>query len=214
MMRAITGMIRPQSGSIVLDGAEISEPADASPGAPRAGPVPADRSALHRHDGARKRRTRGRLCAGPATLSRRSWRHPATRSWNGAAALLDLVGIADAANALPAELPLGHLKRLEVARALALDSRMLLLDEPLAGLNSVEATRLSDTVVRPQPAGNHGASDRTQSGGGHARLPASGGAGQRPKNRRRRARGGDGGSDGAPCLSRWRGGRRCCGLKD
>jgi len=60
--------------------------------------------------------------------------------------LLDLVGIADAADTMPAKLPLGYLKRLEVARALALSPHMLLLDEPLAGLNHVEAGRMADTI--------------------------------------------------------------------
>ncbi len=62
--------------------------------------------------------------------------------------LLRRVGIDDAAAARPATLPLGMLKRLEVARALALDPRMLLLDEPLAGLNSAEARALADTIAR------------------------------------------------------------------
>ena len=146
LMRAITGMIRPQSGSIVLDGTEISG------------------LTTHR----RVRRGLGlsqqivrpfttmtalenvALAAGYAKTAE-PLRALAVASRDAelkrGRALLELVGIADAADALPAELPLGHLKRLEVARALALDSRMLLLDEPLAGLNSVEATRLSDTVV-------------------------------------------------------------------
>ncbi len=60
--------------------------------------------------------------------------------------LLALVGIADAAEARPATLPLGYLKRLEVARALALRPKLLLLDEPLAGLNQAEAAALADLI--------------------------------------------------------------------
>jgi branched-chain amino acid transport system ATP-binding protein len=64
-----------------------------------------------------------------------------------ALALIESVGIADHANDPPAAMPLGVLKRLEVARALALEPKVLLLDEPLAGLNSAEAAALADTVV-------------------------------------------------------------------
>ena len=61
--------------------------------------------------------------------------------------LLALVGIADAAESAPSELPLGILKRLEMARALALEPRVLLLDEPLAGLNHAEARKLAETIA-------------------------------------------------------------------
>ncbi|MDE5445752.1 ATP-binding cassette domain-containing protein [Bradyrhizobium sp. CSA207] len=61
--------------------------------------------------------------------------------------LLERVGIADVARRLAGTLPLGQLKRLEVARALALDPQLLLLDEPLAGLNQNEASRLSDVIT-------------------------------------------------------------------
>ena len=47
----------------------------------------------------------------------------------------------------PRTQPLGVLKRLEMARALALKPRLLLLDEPLAGLNSREARGLADTIA-------------------------------------------------------------------
>ncbi|WP_319409552.1 ATP-binding cassette domain-containing protein [uncultured Desulfosarcina sp.] len=65
-----------------------------------------------------------------------------------AAVLLHLVGIGDHAGQRVTGQPLGVLKRLEVARALALEPRLLLLDEPLAGLNHIEAERLADTLVQ------------------------------------------------------------------
>ncbi len=61
-------------------------------------------------------------------------------------AMLERVGIADFADQSPAILPLGVLKRLEMARALAQSPRLLLLDEPLAGLNSQEAEALASTI--------------------------------------------------------------------
>ena len=47
---------------------------------------------------------------------------------------------------MPDEAPLGNLKRMEVARALALDPKILILDKPLAGLNQREAEKLADTI--------------------------------------------------------------------
>ena len=61
--------------------------------------------------------------------------------------LLDFVGIGHVADAYPGELPLGFIKKMEVARALALGPRLLLLDEPLAGLNQTEAYDLSNLIA-------------------------------------------------------------------
>lgn len=61
--------------------------------------------------------------------------------------LLSRLGIAPHANESPDIQPMGTLKRLELARSLALTPRLLLLDEPLAGLNSKEARLLADTIT-------------------------------------------------------------------
>lgn len=61
--------------------------------------------------------------------------------------MLERVGIARHADESPAIQPLGVLKRLEMARALAQSPRLLLLDEPLAGLNTKEAHSLADTIA-------------------------------------------------------------------
>lgn len=67
--------------------------------------------------------------------------------------LLERVGLASERDKLPGALSVGQLKRLEVARALAVKPKLLLLDEPLAGLNSSEASRLADIVVELNEAG-------------------------------------------------------------
>lgn len=57
------------------------------------------------------------------------------------------VGLGGIEGKLAGSLPLGQMKRLEVARALALDPQIILLDEPLAGLNQVEAAAQVETIA-------------------------------------------------------------------
>jgi len=63
-----------------------------------------------------------------------------------AAHILALVGLGGTESKLAGSLPLGQMKRLEVARALAVDPKIILLDEPLAGLNQTEAGKQAETI--------------------------------------------------------------------
>jgi branched-chain amino acid transport system ATP-binding protein len=67
--------------------------------------------------------------------------------------LLALVGLAGIADRAAGTLPYGALKRLEIARALAAKPRLLLLDEPAAGLNPVETASIDDLIKRIARAG-------------------------------------------------------------
>ena len=65
-----------------------------------------------------------------------------------ALAALARVGLAEVADRSPTELPPGVLRLTEIARAIVGAPRVLLLDEPAAGLNSVETRDLADALKR------------------------------------------------------------------
>ncbi len=60
--------------------------------------------------------------------------------------LLDRVGLANRAHQASGTLPYGYQRRLEIARALALEPELLLLDEPAAGMNPEEVLELNDLI--------------------------------------------------------------------
>lgn len=64
-----------------------------------------------------------------------------------AMALLERVGLSHAANEIATSLPYGEQRRLEIARALATKPKLLLLDEPAAGMNPKETEDLTSFVM-------------------------------------------------------------------
>jgi ABC-type branched-subunit amino acid transport system ATPase component len=63
------------------------------------------------------------------------------------AAVLARLGIADSAEARVGSLPYGHRKLVDLGRALLMDISFLLLDEPIAGLNDSEISRLREILL-------------------------------------------------------------------
>jgi branched-chain amino acid transport system ATP-binding protein len=70
-----------------------------------------------------------------------------------AEALLDWVGVGENRFRVPAELPYGDQRRVEIARALALEPQLLILDEPTAGMVAQEARGIIDLIARLKQVG-------------------------------------------------------------
>ncbi len=69
-----------------------------------------------------------------------------TRMRDKAKELLDIFGLKEERNILACNLPYGKQRKLEIARALATGPKLLLLDEPAAGMNPNETAELMDTI--------------------------------------------------------------------
>jgi branched-chain amino acid transport system ATP-binding protein len=62
--------------------------------------------------------------------------------------VLDRLGLSDSSELAIRNLPYGHRKLVDLGRALLMDIRFLLLDEPIAGLNDAEVAKLRDLLLR------------------------------------------------------------------
>jgi branched-chain amino acid transport system permease protein len=93
----------------------------------------------------------GHLVSRPTFLRRLLWLPSARRDEQAAleqaARCLRRVGLADAAGTKASALSYGDQRRLEIARALASEPSLLILDEPAAGMNHVEAAKLSALIT-------------------------------------------------------------------
>jgi branched-chain amino acid transport system ATP-binding protein len=85
-----------------------------------------------------------------------SWsnlRREERREQEAARELLARLGLAEKADAMAAALSYGEQRRLEIARALATRPKLLLLDEPAAGMNSVEKQQLMEEIAKLRDEG-------------------------------------------------------------
>lgn len=95
----------------------------------------------------------GAHCRSKAGLWQGLWRTSAQRGEEKlirekAEAMLELTGIADERQTLAGSLPYGKQRRLEIARALAADPQVILLDEPAAGMNESETDDLKVLISK------------------------------------------------------------------
>jgi branched-chain amino acid transport system ATP-binding protein len=146
MLRVITGVVRPTTGSVLLEGKSL----DGLPTHLRIRRGVALSQQIVTPFRAMSLLDNVALAAGAdktASPVKALFHSRRERELQTGRQLLSRLGIELHANESPAIQPMGILKRLELARALALAPRLLLLDEPLAGLNSKEARLLADTIT-------------------------------------------------------------------
>jgi branched-chain amino acid transport system ATP-binding protein len=152
LFNILTGLISPQRGQLFFDGENITRLQPyriAMHGIGRTFQnirLFGELSLLENVMTGRHIRTRSNLIGGVLGLPAARAEERATHA--KALALLAMVGLAGRAHEQARNLPYGDQRRLEIARALALEPRLLLLDEPAAGMNLHEKHALSDFIRR------------------------------------------------------------------
>jgi branched-chain amino acid transport system ATP-binding protein len=152
LFNVLTGIYAPDHGSFLFDGTDITglKPDQvAKAGVARTFQnirLFANLSALENVMIGRHVRTRagvfGAIVRNKATRDEEAAIHKRARE------LLEYVGVADRANDLAKHLSYGDQRRLEIARALATDPKLLALDEPAAGMNATEKLELRKLIER------------------------------------------------------------------
>lgn len=150
LLNAITGMVPLTSGAVLLGGVDIA----GLPPHKRAGAgvvrtfqnleVFTSMSVLENVMAGRHALTRYSVAA--SLLRTPGFRRAERECREAALDCLEFVGLADLAHAPAGDLPYGRQRLLEMARALAAAPKLLLLDEPAAGLNSKETAELGHLI--------------------------------------------------------------------
>lgn len=157
LFNMISGVYRPGTGRVMLDGQEVTGMAPfrlAARGMSRTFQnlqIFQKMTVLENAISGFHLQERGSVLADLLHLP--SSRRRARAAAEGAMALLARVGLERAADREAGSLSYGSLKRLEIARALALQPRVLLLDEPAAGCNAVETEEIDQLIAEVAASG-------------------------------------------------------------
>jgi ABC-type branched-subunit amino acid transport system ATPase component len=147
---AMTGVYRPTSGNIVFDGTSLKRQrryqitrlgiARTFQNIRLFGEMTALENVVVGLDARHRTSVPGALVRTPRHF------HEERSAIDRAMALLDFVGIADRAADKARNLPYGYQRRLEIARALGTEPKLLCLDEPAAGFNPAEKDQLMQLI--------------------------------------------------------------------
>jgi branched-chain amino acid transport system ATP-binding protein len=157
LFNLITGVLKPDGGRILLDGRDVTGTSPdrlAGMGIART----FQNIRLFGHLNALENVMTGQIAGLRSgvldilTCSRRD-RADRREMVERAEALLDWVGVGANRFRLPGELPYGDQRRVEIARALSLQPRLLILDEPTAGMVAREVREVIDMIERLQARG-------------------------------------------------------------
>ena len=157
LFNAITGFERPDSGSVLFDGAEVTamKPRDVV----RSGMARTfQNTQLFEGMTARENVMVGAQAHQRQGFAASAFRLPSALveeryASDDAGRLLRMIGIDDWADTRASDLPAGIRRLVEIARALATSPRLLLLDEPAAGLNNIETHELVEALYRVRDSG-------------------------------------------------------------
>jgi branched-chain amino acid transport system ATP-binding protein len=96
---------------------------------------------------------RKKASVGGAILRTPRQRHEEKEARERSMELLQFMGISDRAETAARNLPYGYQRRLEIARALATEPKLLCLDEPAAGFNPAEKQELNELILKIREQG-------------------------------------------------------------